>query len=120
VLLREDFERNGDVSIVAPWTDRRFSSSGENSKLGYAKNCDPQESCLETNPFTEEKTLQGSRQANPTESLGLWPPQYRMRGLLPNEEDTVGQKKTVPGPQASNLAVTLVVRLPNKRLPSVL
>jgi hypothetical protein len=61
-----------------------YSSSGENSKLGYAKDCDLKKNRLETNPFAEEETLQHSRQVNPTKSLALWPPHYRMRGLLQN------------------------------------
>ena len=97
-----------------------YSSSGENSNLGYAKDGDLKKSRLETNPFAEEETLQHSRQVNPTKSLAFWPPHYRMRGLLQNQEDAAGQEKTVQGTQASNLAVTLVVRLPNERLPSVL
>jgi hypothetical protein len=97
-----------------------YSSSGENSKLGYAKDCDLKKNRLETLPFVEEETLQHSRQVNPTKSLALWPPHYRMRGLLQNQEDAAGQEKTVQGTQASNLALTLVVRLPNERLPSVL
>ncbi len=64
-----------------------YSSGGENSKLGYAKNCDVQKNRLETSPFAEEKTLQGPRQANPTKSVAFWPPQYGMRGLLQNQED---------------------------------
>jgi len=97
-----------------------YSSSGENSNLGYAKDCDLKKNRLETNPFAEEETLQHSRQVNSTKSLALWPPHYRMRGLLQNQEDAAGQEKTVQGTQASNLAVSLVVRLPNERLPSVL
>ena len=67
-----------------------YSSNGENSNLGYAKDCDLNKNRLETNPFAEEETLQHSWQANPTESLARWPPHYRMRGLLQNQEDAAG------------------------------
>jgi hypothetical protein len=93
-----------------------YSGSGEHSKLGYAKDCDLKKNRLETNPFAEEETLQHSWQANPTESLARWPPHYRMRGLLQNQEDAAPEEKALQGTQAPDFSATLVVRVPAQGL----
>ena len=39
--------------------------------------------------------LQGSRQANSTRPLALWPPHYRMRRLLENQKYAAAEEKFV-------------------------
>ena len=88
--------------------------------FSYCNDCEEKDEKGQNERLTQAALLHDPRQVNPTKSLALWPPDYRMRGLLQNQEDAASQEKTVQGTQASNLAVTLVVRLPNERLPSVL
>ena len=63
------------------------------------KGCDCKKNYWETTTFTEETALQGSRQANPTRPLALWPPHYRMRRLLQNQKHAATEEKIVPGTQ---------------------
>ena len=88
--------------------------------FSYCNDGEEKDEKRQNEQLTQAALLHDPRQVNPTKSLALWPPHYRMRGLLQNQEDATGQEKTVQGTQASNLALTLVVRLPDERLPSVL
>ena len=68
---------------------------------------------------SRQALVQGPWQADSTWPLAGWSPHYRLPKLLPHQKDATSQEKAVQGAPAPDLAVALVVRLPQKRLPRV-
>ena len=69
-----------------------YSSSGENSHLGYAKNCDLKKNRLKRTS-SRKKDFTPSTAGQSGQVVGALATCYRVRGLLQDEEDAASQDK---------------------------
>ena len=106
--------------IQANPRSRKPKHPGRNPKLGYAKGYDLKKNRLEKNPLREEETLQGSRQADPTELLARWSSQHGVRRMLSNQRSAPAKQAAVQTARLPDLAGPVVVRVSQQRLRALL